>query len=391
MYQPAVIKYLVPAGNIQYALAMAQKFDKALVQATNVSDVLPPEVELVNPTGEGNKIDGDTVSVKATAKGTAKQPVTAMKLLVDGRPFQGASGVRKFDNPGETAEASWEVPVLPGPHSFAVIAESPVSKGMSKAAIVTRSGTPPKPNLYVLSVGVSAYPEGMKLRFAASDARLLAETFQTKSKGVFSEIETRILTDSAATKKGIQDGLDWLKSKMTAKDVGIFVFSGHGTRDPFGHFYLVPVDISETDPAGTCFSGDEFKSRLDNMPGRLVAILDACHSGMVAEKSQSLAQTDGLVRDLVADESGVVVMCASMGREYATESTAARAGYFTRGLVEGMDGYGDVDQDGVVFIHELDLYVKERVKQLSGGTQHPTIGRPASVRPFPIALVEKKP
>ena len=103
----------------------------------------------------------------------------------------------------------------------------------------------------------------MKLRFAASDARLLAETFQTKSKGVFSEIETRILTDSAATKKGIQDGLDWLKSKMTAKDVGIFVFSGHGTRDPFGHFYLVPVDISETDPAGTCFSGDEFKSRLE--------------------------------------------------------------------------------------------------------------------------------
>ena len=152
MYQPGVIKYLVPAGNIQYALAMAQKFDKALVQATNVSDVLPPEVELVNPTGEGSKIDGDTVSVKATAKGTAKQPVTAMKLLVDRRPFQGASGVRKFDNPGETAEASWEVPVLPGPHSFAVTAESPVSKGMSKAAVVTRSGTPPKPNLYVPSV-----------------------------------------------------------------------------------------------------------------------------------------------------------------------------------------------------------------------------------------------
>ena len=42
---------------------------------------------------------------------------------------------------------------------------------------------------------------------------------------------------------------------MTAKDVGLFVFSGHGTRNPSGHFYLVPVDISEADPAGTCFSG----------------------------------------------------------------------------------------------------------------------------------------
>ena len=286
MYQPAVMKYLIPAGNVQFALAMAQKFDQSLVQATSVADVLPPEVELVSPTGEAGTTDGNIVSVKATAKGNGKQPITAMRLLVDGRPFEGSSGVRRFDKPQATAEATWEVPVLPGPHSFAVIAESAVSKGMSKAAVVTRSGTPPKPNLYVLSMGVSEYPGDMKLHYAASDAKMLAETFQAKSRGVFATIEVLIVTDSQATKKGIQDGLDWLKSKMTAKDVGIVNFSGHGTRDPFGQFYLVPVDIAPDDPAGTCFSGDEFKRRLENMPGRLVAILDACHSGAVAENAR---------------------------------------------------------------------------------------------------------
>ncbi len=52
--------------------------------------------------------------------------------------------------------------------------------------------------------------------------------------------------------------------------------------------------------------------------GVSVAILDACHSGTVAEKERPMAQPDGLIRDLTAEDSGVIVMCASAGREYAT-------------------------------------------------------------------------
>ena len=393
MYQPAIIKYLIPAGNLPLALAMAQKFDKALVQTTNVGEISPPEVTLDSPefAKEDTVIDRDVFTVKASAKGTVKQPITALRLLVDGRPFQGADGVQKFQNPQATAEASWDVTLTPGPHSFAVIAETTVSKGMTKAGIVTRAGEVPKPNLYVLTMGVSAYPGDMKLRYAASDARLLAKAFQEKSKGVFGTIEVKVLTDADATKKGIQQAMDWMKSKMTAKDVGIVSFSGHGTRDPLGRFYLVPVDVSEDDPAGTCFSGDEFKARLDKMPGRLVAILDACHSGAVADKSRRPARSDGLVRDLVAEDSGVVVMCASLGREYAIESSATKAGFFTLGLVEGLGGHGDIDQDGIIYINELDIYANARVTQLSGGLQNPTTGRPAGIRPFAIAKTVGKP
>ena len=246
MYQPALIKYLIPSGSMPLALAMATKFDKALVLTNNVADVIPPEVTLLSPDVEKHEtVDQATVTVKASAKGTAKQPITAMRLLVDGRPFQGSEGIKRFDNPQPTAETSWEVPVLPGPHSFAVIAESPVSKGITKAGVVTRAGDPPKPNLYVLAVGVSAYPPPNTLRYCATDALLLAKTFQSKSKGLFADIEIRTLTDAQATKKGIREGLDWLKSKMTAKDVGIVSFSGHGSRDDLtGKFYLVPVDFN---------------------------------------------------------------------------------------------------------------------------------------------------
>ena len=83
-------------------------------------------------------------------------------------------------------------------------------------------------------------------------------------------------------------------------------------------------------------------------------------------------------------------MAASLGREYAIESRSAKAGFFTLGLVEGLSGYGDLDQDGVIFIHELDYYAKARVAQLSGGLQNTTTGRPPGIRLFPIALVEKE-
>jgi WD40 repeat protein len=390
MYQPALIKYLVPAGSMPLALAMATKFDKALVQITSVADVLPPEVTLLSPDVEkSDVVDQPTVSVRASAKGTAKQPITAMRLLVDGRPFQGSEGVKKFDTPQATAEASWEVPVLPGPHSFAVIAESPVSKGMSKVGYLTRAGDPPRPDLYVLAMGVSEYPGDMKLKYAASDAKLLAKTFEAKSKAVFGKVEIRVLTDSQATRKGMRDAMDWLKANMTPKDVGIVSFSGHGTRDFFSDkFYLVPVDFNPEDTAGTGFSGDELKTRLENMPGRIVAILDACHSGTVAGQAKPVARTDGLVRDLVAEDSGVIVMCASLGREFALESPLTKAGFYTFSLVEGMNGQADIDGDGLVYIHELDLYAGARVKQLSrwlGGRQTPTISRPPGIRPFPIA------
>jgi WD40 repeat protein len=386
MYQPALIKYLIPAGSLPRAMAMAKKFDKALVQTTSVADIVPPEVTVDSPEPDVI-IDKGTYTVKASAR-SAKQPVTSMRLLVNGRPYQGPGAVKKFDKPDVTAEATWEVALTPGFHTFAAVAETGVSKSISKGVTLRRTGEPPKPDLYVLAVGISAYPAPMKLNFAASDAVLLGKTFQEKSKGAFANIEVKLLTDGEATKRNIQQGLDWLKSKMTAKDVGIVSFSGHGTRDLFGTFSLVPVDIDPKDVGRSCLSGDEFKNRLDAMPGRLVAILDACHSGSVAEAGGP-PRADNLVRDLTSDDSGVVVMCSSLGRETSLESSLTKAGYFTLGIVEGMSGHGDVDEDGIVYLHELSLYAGARVRQLSEGRQTPTLGRPPGVRPFPLANVGK--
>lgn len=391
LYQPALLKYLIPAGDLPRALAMAQKYDKALTETTSVADVLPPEVTLDGFGDSEVKVDKDTITVKAAAKST-KHPITAMRLLLNGRPFLGAAGVKKFENPQNAAEATWEVPLPPGTHTFAVIADSAVSKGISKVGVAVRPGEPPKPNLYVLAIGISDYPGSLKLPYAASDAQLLAKAFQEKSKSVFARIEVNVLIDKQATKQGIRGGLDWLKSKMTAQDVGIVTFSGQAAVDKARQYYLIPADPSPNEQLlPSLFAGDEFKRRLDEMPGRLVAIFDTGLASGLSEKTQSPGQADSLVRDLTAEDSGVIVMCASQAREFRLSSDLTKSGVYAFSVAEGLSGHGDIDGDGVLYIHELHLYAAARVRQLTSYKQNPTFGRPPNVRPFPIAKSDKPP
>jgi uncharacterized caspase-like protein len=195
-------------------------------------------------------------------------------------------------------------------------------------------------------------------------------------------VDVHVVTDRDATRKRIQSELEWLGSVMTAHDVGIVSFSGHGARDDDGNFYLVPVDVGED--LSTLFPGELLKEHLANLPGRVIAMLDACHSGTVAE-GVKVSRPDNLVRDLVTDDYGVVVMCSSLGREYSLESAATKAGFFTLGVTEGLAGRADLNGDGIVYIHELDLYARARVRQLSRGEQNPVTGRPPTIRSFPLS------
>ena len=161
----------------------------------------------------------------------------------------------------------------------------------------------------------------------------MADVFRTRTANVFGKTEVKLVTDRPASKAAILAGLDWMKSVM---------------------------------------------------PGRLVAIFDACHSGAAAESLQ-VGRTEGLVRDLLSDDCGVVVLCSSLGSEYSLEASVTKGGVFTFGLLEGLKGEADLNGDGFVFIDEVVLDAAVRVKQLTGGIQNPTLGRSPHVRPFPLA------
>jgi hypothetical protein len=118
---------------------------------------------------------------------------------------------------------------------------------------------------------------------------------------------------------------------------------------------------------------------LADLPGRVVLLLDACHSGAIGKVINDMA------RDLADEDCGVVVLCAALGNEKAGEADGH--GYFCKALLEVLKGEHKAPKnprDGCVYLHHVEEYVIDRVQELSQDEQHPTTAKPA-LRPLLLA------
>ena len=351
------------------------------IQPASVAQVLPPAVALLSPAGAECNTKETNVEVKARAKSSGDHPITGMRLLLDGRPYLGDKGLKKFDPPhkGEV-EANWTVELLPGKHSVAVVAESPVSKGVSSSTEVTRLGvkTEELPNLYLVAAGVSAYPGRMALNFAHKDAIVLAKTLQANHQGVFRKVESKLMTDRLATRKNVLDGLAWLEKSMTSKDVAILFLAGHGARDELGQFHFLPVDVDQEDMDKSCVSGSLLKKKLANLPaGSSSCLTPAIRERPATRRSRSRTT---LCRNLVSDDVGIVAMCSSQGAEVSMESKEVEHGFFTLGLVEALGGRGTTTRMATSTSTKSTTTPIIASASLSDGGQNPTTGRPQHLR-----------
>ncbi len=390
LYRPDVIKLALKTGSVATALERLNEPLKV------VKEVLPPLVVITWPDRTGVRLDDPVLTVRATAVGQPGHPVTAIRLLLDGRPHDGDQGRKEVPNDaagGRQKHASWQVLLDPGRHRLAVVAESDVSNGQSdEIEVIYDIQDAAEPRLYALLVGVADYEdESLRLKYAADDAQLLEDVLRANTAKAFAGVppDIRRLVDRKATKEAFLDGLRWLKDAMKPQDVGIIFFSGHGHRDDDGIFYMLPAEVKRRSIDATGVDGALFKRKLAGIKGKLVVMLDACHSGAVEKEAGGERQlrpiTDDFVRDMVREDSGVIMMCSSTGQEVSIEDSKLGHGFFTLALTEGLSGKADYDKDGLVYVTELDAYLVNRVKELSNNQQHPVTAKPASVVPFALS------
>ncbi len=394
LYRPDVIQRIVETGSVEKALALADAARGKQTERTEVAKILPPKVRITAPSTSGERLSKPEIEVRAEVQSVGERPVTTLRLLIDGRPFQGAAGIKRISPPkvGQ-ASASWTVTLTPGKHRLQVLADSTVSQGQSSEVEVIYTGGNDdsdiaRPNLYVLAIGVAKYrDEKLRLNFAAKDAVALANAFKTHGKPLFRKIEVKVITDDQATRGNILKGMNWLRQELTQRDYAVISFSGHGEKDADGSLYFLPVDADTADLTSTSVPADHLKKLLVALPGKVLTLLDACHSGGFdgPKKKNISGLTDDLVRDLVTDESGLVVMSSSTGREVSLENNEFRMGTFTLAVVEGLAGKGHKSSDGAVYLTHLDVYVTDRVKELTRGQQHPVTAKPSTIRSFPLS------
>ena len=387
-YRPDVISRVLAEGSVAKALEAADKANGTTTQAVDVARALPPRVLILTPAA--GQLDNAAVEVKARAQ-SKDRIVMTMHVLLDGRPAPGAKAVTfPGARAGDAQEATWKVTLSGGEHHLVVLAETDASLGASPEVVVTcpAQAQQPLPSLYVLAIGINAYPGSLRLNWAVDDAAAVRKAFEVGgAPKPFGKVEAKVLLDKDASKEGILGGLDWLNTKMTADDTAVVFYAGHGHRDKkTGQFYMLPQDVDVGDLPKTGVTGTTIKEKLKAAPGKVLVLLDACHSGSIGQSPADPASlTDDVQRQLAAPDCGVVVMCAAMAQEEAGEAAAVKQGFFTAALLKGLGGEAPHDRkDGLIHLAALDFYVEEEVAELSKDEQHVVIDRPSTLTSFPL-------
>jgi WD40 repeat protein len=400
-YRPDIIERLMGALDEAEATRLADAELARRQKQESIAQILPPVVTIISPS-DGETAAGSVVKVRYRLRAPSGQPVTAVRVLVDGRPVGTPQRLVPADDSslgtvrrltlegvgGPEDEREIEVRIPERDCEFAVIAENRYS--VSEPARVrlrwqgqTRSEIRPK--LYVLAVGVSAYPPQYRLNYPAKDASDFVHALGTQQGRLYRDIQVQLITDASATRAGIEDGLDWIEKSTTRDDVAMIYLAGHGVNDPAtGNYYFLPTDFEAKRLRSTAVGLADFLEIVSTVAGKVVFFLDTCNSGNVLVGRKG--DINRVINELSDAQNGAVVFAASTGAQVALERPDWGNGAFTKALIEGLRGEVLPSGGDRITMEMLARHISDRVKELTGGQQTPVMRSPDGIADFALAL-----
>jgi WD40 repeat protein len=261
-----------------------------------------------------------------------------------------------------------------------------------------------KPNLYLISIGVSKHKEDKyNLKYAAKDATDFLKSMYS-SKSMYNKIYSKELIDSAVSLANIRN-LNSFLNKAEVNDVVILFLAGHGMLDQNLDYYFASYDNEFENPSLKGISYVEIENIVDSIkPRKKFIFIDACHSGEFDKDEVTLASniqtSDGPVHFRVAgtdikrkgapgsqsifelskmlfsdmkNNSGAIIVSSAGGAEYAMEGDKWQNGIFTYCLLKGLkEKKADLNKDGIITASEIQKYVYKEVSDKTNGKQRPT-------------------
>ncbi|MFZ0494865.1 MAG: caspase family protein [Methylocella sp.] len=256
--------------------------------------------------------------------------------------------------------------------------------------VATGAAVAPGARLHILAIGISDYGDkatSLRLKFAAKDANDVASALLAtqgsefnKKGGLYGDVKVQYLHDADADRAGIFRAFDSMKANMAkdeaGQDLAVILFSGHGAMIG-DQFYLLPYGVDAGTPAGleaAAISANEFHNKVAELAkhGRVLVLLDACHSGAATGDGSALASDAERLRLTIAD-SNVTVLTSSSTNEFSREDEKWNHGAFTKVLLDALGKDADEDHDGLISMSELTHYLATHVSGLTEGHQHPGV------------------
>jgi WD40 repeat protein len=389
-YRPDVVAKILETLDEGESLRLANEESGRKKQEVSIAKILPPVVNILSPK-DGSETSTKELEVKFQVRSPSGEPVTKVKVLVDGRPIEKGLGTKSAQKEQDIRTLNVTIPEKD--IEVSIIAENkyavsePATVSLKWSGKVKEDEFKIKPKLYVLAIGVSKYEDkNLTLQFAAKDAKDFAESFLKQKSGLYRDVVLKVLTDEKATKDEIIDGFDWISKETTSKDVALVFLAGHGINDSGGVYYYLPVNTNLDKLRRTAVPFTEMKNTVASLAGKTILFIDTCHAGNVMGARAVATDITGVVNELASAENGAVVFASSTGRQYSFEDPNWGNGAFTKAVVEGINGKADYTGKGKITINMLDLYISERVKELTRGKQTPATAKPQTIPDFPLAL-----
>lgn len=402
----------------------AARFDKSDVIARRLmGETSPASVSLARPprlqldSYRNGVVRTAERSLTITAMATSGSRVDRVRAFVDGRRVAEQLVCAK------EGKVPLAIPLHAGQNRVALVAYDAAGQASNTQSIdvVSTSSIAERPDLYVVSIGVSQYPNmtsDQQLDFADDDARSVMESFERQAGPgkPFAKIVATRLLDDKVTVDSVEKAISSLRT-MRPDDLGVVFFAGHGAKLAEDKMVFMTNQAAFTRASAEKYGigWDKIHAGLSSVRGRVFMMLDACHSGYLT--TEVVAPNEELARQLAAgDRAGVFIFSAARGSQFSFEvppeglGSASRGldlawngqkpqlprelpgghGLFTSALLEALAGDApDRDRSGATEVGELVDYVTERVRAASNGKQTPWVARREMFGEFTVVPAKK--
>jgi WD40 repeat protein len=402
--RPDIVQLVLEIRDEGEAVQRANATSRRHEDAKPLESTLPPIIKINSPSRDAT-FSAPKIDLTYSLRSPTGLPVDRVDILIDGSPT--GAQARGVDPKGSTTEEIMQKVSIGVPQRdvdiglvarsgslISEVAHIKLAYRGAPAAEDKQQGDALKPNLYALLVGVANYKNpSLRLEYSGKDAEELATALKAQAGALYRDVKVKVLIDAEATSVNVKDGLLWLQKETTSRDLAIVFFAGHGLTDSKNEFWYLPYEADTSRLLTTAVSRTDVMSVLGDLPGKKILFIDACHAGAVLASNTrtrgASVDLNSAINDFATAESGLVVYGAATGRELSVESDEWHHGAFTKALIEAIgEGKADITHKGKITTALLDAYLAERVKQLTGGEQHPVMSRPEAVPDFPLALVK---
>ena len=190
------------------------------------------------------------------------------------------------------------------------------------------------------------------------------------------------LPNDQANRTAILDALDAMaeatRKSGSDQDVAVILVSSHGEMFD-RQFYLIPYgfDASSLNAAtGSAVSASDFAKKVDSIAkhGRVLLLLDTCHSGAIGAGSWATDPDAKVLQDAM-DLENVAVLTSSKKTVLSQELPGLRHGAFTQAFLTALSGAADPQGQGVIRLSALTDAMDVELQRLTKGMKPQHLGQ----------------